>query len=360
MQTIVEYVWLGGNSELRSKARVMNQPVNTINDLAIWNYDGSSTGQATGDDSEVVLLPVALFRDPFRKNNHRLVLCETYRPDGTPTENNHREWATRVFHSAIDAEPWFGLEQEYFMITPTTGVPLGFEHAESQGQYYCSVGHQNAFGRNIAEEHLAACLYAGIKISGINAEVAPGQWEFQVGPCVGIEEGDHLWMARYLLERVGEKNGVVINIEPKPIMGDWNGSGCHANFSTKYMREGHGDKTGLDYIYQAIERLSRKHTEHMDVYGLRNIERLSGAHETSPYHQFSYGVANRGASVRIGNDVYRAKQGYFEDRRPGANCDPYLVSGMIFQTTVVDELEGTQSVPLYTSEDLKPHPYWGA
>lgn len=336
MQTIVEYVWLGGNSELRSKSRVIAQPVNTINDVAVWNYDGSSTGQATGEDSEIILVPVALFRDPFRKKNHQLALCETYRPDGNPTMNNHRQWAARLFHSAIDAEPWFGLEQEYFMMNPASGVPLGFEQAESQGQYYCSVGHQNAFGRDVAEEHLAACLYAGIKISGINAEVAPGQWEFQVGPCVGIEQGDHLWMARYLLERVGEKHGVVINLEPKPVMGDWNGSGCHANFSTKYMREGRGDKTGLDYIYQAIERLSHKHAEHMEVYGLRNRQRLSGVHETSPYDQFSYGVANRGASVRIGNDVYHAKRGYFEDRRPGANCDPYLVSGMIFKTTVVD------------------------
>ena len=336
MQTIVEYVWLGGNNELRSKARVLNQSVNTIKDVAVWNYDGSSTGQASGEDSEVVLLPVALFCDPFRKNNHKLVLCETYRPDGNPVMNNHRFWAKEVFNSAIEAEPWFGLEQEYFMMTPNTGTPLGFDHAESQGQYYCSVGSQNAFGREIAEEHLAACLYAGIKISGINAEVAPGQWEFQVGPCVGIEEGDHLWMARYLLERVGEKHGVIINYEPKPLIGDWNGSGCHANFSTKYMREGHGNKTGLDYIHAAIERLSLKHTEHMEVYGSHNRERLSGAHETSPYDQFSKGIANRGASVRIGNDVYRAKCGYFEDRRPGANCDPYIVSGMIFKTTVVD------------------------
>lgn len=336
MQTIVEYVWLGGNNELRSKARVLNQPVNSIKDVAVWNYDGSSTCQASGEDSEVVLLPVALFGDPFRKNNHKLVLCETYRPDGNPLMNNHRFWAKEIFNSAIEAEPWFGLEQEYFMMNPNTGTPLGFDHAESQGQYYCSVGSQNAFGRDIAEEHLAACLYAGIKISGINAEVAPGQWEFQVGPCVGIEEGDHLWMARYLLERVGEKHGVAINYEPKPLVGDWNGSGCHANFSTKYMREGHGNKAGLDYIHEAIERLSRKHAQHMDVYGLRNRQRLSGAHETSPYDQFSSGIANRGASVRIGNDVYRAKRGYFEDRRPGANCDPYLVSGMIFKTTVVD------------------------
>lgn len=334
MQTIVEYVWLGGNSELRSKARVFNCDIETVADVSTWNYDGSSTGQASGNDSEVIIVPVAMFRDPIRKQNHKLVLCETFRPDGTPLENNHRHWANELFQRAPEQEPWFGLEQEYFMMNPTTHKPLGFDTATQQGQYYCSVGCQNAFGREIAEEHLQACLYAGIKISGINAEVAPGQWEFQVGPCVGIEQGDHLWMARYLLERIAEKHGVIINYEPKPVRGNWNGSGCHANYSTKRMREG----GGLDYINLAINALSKMHVDHMKVYGLRNIERLSGMHETSRYDNFTYGVADRGASVRIGHETDRDERGYFEDRRPAANCDPYLVSGMIFKTTVVDQM----------------------
>ena len=221
------------------------------------------------------------------------------------------------------------------MMNTITGKPLGMDESLEQGQFYCSVGAKNAFGRTIAEEHLDACIYAGIQISGINAEVAPGQWEYQIGPCLGIEEGDHLWMARYLLERVAEKHGVSINIEPKPIKGDWNGSGCHANYSTINMRQGCGNKTGLEYIHEAIEKLSEKHAEHMEVYGLHNDERMSGAYETADYHTFSSGIANRGASVRIGNDVSRDKKGYFEDRRPGSNCDPYIVTSMLFKTTVL-------------------------
>lgn len=334
-KTLVEYVWIGGEQEVRCKTRVMNGEITTLEQLPIWNFDGSSTKQAEGHYSEVLIKPVALFADPFRKDHHKMVLCETLHPDGTPHKTNHRHWANTLFEQALHEEPWFGLEQEYFLMNTNNGKPLGMEDALAQGQYYCSAGAQNAFGRAIAEEHLAACVHAGIKISGINAEVAPGQWEFQIGPCVGIEEGDHLWMARYLLERVAEKHGVTINIEPKPIKGDWNGSGCHANYSTKNMREGCGDKTGLSFIHEAIDKLSEKHAEHMEVYGLHNDERMSGAHETADYYTFSSGIANRGASVRIGNDVSRDKKGYFEDRRPGSNCDPYLVTGMLFKTTVL-------------------------
>ena len=334
-KTFVEYVWIGGNHELRGKTRVMTGQITSLEQLPIWNFDGSSTKQAQGHDSEVLIKPVALFSDPFRKHHHKIVLCETLYPDETPHETNHRHFANTIFNQALDEKPWFGLEQEYFMMNTITRKPLGMDESLKQGQFYCSVGAKNAFGRTIAEEHLECCVYAGIQISGINAEVAPGQWEFQIGPCLGIEEGDHLWMARYLLERVAEKHGVSINIEPKPIKGDWNGSGCHANYSTINMRQGCGNKTGLEYIHEAIEKLSKKHAEHMEVYGLHNDERMSGAHETADYHTFSSGIANRGASVRIGNDVSRDKKGYFEDRRPGSNCDPYLVTSMLFKTTVL-------------------------
>lgn len=334
--TIVEHVWIGGNGELRSKARVMQSDISSISDLPEWNYDGSSTGQAEGHASEIILIPGALFNDPFRGAPHKMVMCETRLPNGEPALNNHRDWAKKLFDQALEQEPWFGLEQEYFMMSSTTNQPLGFGEEKKQGQFYCSAGAANAFGRELAEDHLRACIVAGIKISGINAEVAAGQWEYQVGPCVGIEQGDHLWMARYIMERLSEKYGVVINIEPKPISGDWNGSGCHANYSTKQMREGCEEKTGLDHIYAAVEKLSNQHMSHMVVYGKNNEGRLSGAHETSPYDKFSVGIGNRGASIRVGNETLHNKQGYFEDRRPGANCDPYLVTGMLFKTTVID------------------------
>ena len=339
MKTLVEYVWIGGNNNLRGKTKVMDGEVNSVADLSEWNYDGSSTNQAAGEDSEVIIKPCALFNDPFRRGNHKMVLCDTYRPDGSPLQNNHRQWAKSLFDQALDEEPWYGLEQEYFLMDPNTNKPLGFPQngfPNEQGQYYCSAGAQNAFGRQVAEEHLEACVYAGIKISGINAEVAPGQWEFQIGPCVGIEEGDHLWMARYLLERVAEKHGVVVDLEPKPVKGDWNGSGCHTNYSTKNMRKGTDDKSGLQFIDEAIEKLSHRHMDHMNVYGSGNEERMTGAHETASYDKFSHGVANRGASIRRGNQTVKDGKGYFEDRRPSSNCDPYLVTGIIFETTILN------------------------
>ena len=333
--TMVEYVWIGGSSELRSKTRVMHKEVNTVDDLSQWNYDGSSTGQAEGHASEIILIPGALFNDPIRGAPHKMVMCETQLPTGEPALNNTRHFAKKLFDQALEEEPWFGLEQEYF-IMDSTNQPLGYSEDKKQGQFYCSAGSANAFGRELVEDHLRACIDAGINISGVNAEVAAGQWEYQIGPCVGIEQGDHLWMARYLMERLSEKYGVSINIEPKPLAGDWNGSGCHANYSTKNMREGTKDKTGLEYIYEAVEKLSAKHMEHMDIYGKDNDQRLSGAHETSPYDEFSVGVGNRGSSVRVGNEAINDKKGYFEDRRPGSNCDPYLVSGMLFKTTILD------------------------
>jgi glutamine synthetase len=334
--TVIEYIWLGGNNELRSKTRVLdnvNIATISIKDIPDWNYDGSSTGQATGRESEVIIKPKTLFNNPFGQPYDYIVLCDTYLPDGRPLYNNTRIVADTIFNQKLDEEPWFGLEQEYFLIDPTTNKPLGFDESGKQGQYYCSVGCENAFGRKFIDEHFRMCLFAGVKIGGINAEVAPGQWEFQIGPCVGIDAGDHLWTARYILQRLGEIHNVKIDLSPKPLKGDWNGSGCHTNYSTKNMREGNDEKTGLDYIDEAIDKLSKNHQEHMKVYGSGNEERMTGKHETASYTVFTDGVANRGASVRRGNETIKNKKGYFEDRRPSANCDPYLVTSAIFKTT---------------------------
>jgi len=352
----LEYVWIDGENNLRSKVRVVDGSDLDIDNIPDWNFDGSSTCQAKGNDSEIILKPCATFNtnydmygysdfeymnhiNDFEYMNHILVMCETYTPDGIPSPSNHRVYADRVFNQALGEEPWFGLEQEYFIIDKKTNKPLGFPLDDNdnakQGQYYCSVGANNAYGRKIAEEHLLCCIQADIKISGINAEVAPGQWEFQIGPCEGVSQGDHLWMARFLLHKIAEKYNVLIDFHPKPLDGDWNGSGCHANYSTKNMRHGTSDKTGLEYIDDAIRKLESKHLEHMEVYGKDNHLRMSGEHETSSYHVFSDGVANRGASVRRGHDTIKNKRGYFEDRRPSSNCDPYLVTGKIFETTIL-------------------------
>ena len=337
--TVIEYVWLDGKNELRSKIKITDYKIKNLGDIPEWNFDGSSTYQSSGEDSEIIIKPCALFKNPLiilPNKKSLLVMCDTYKPDGTPLSNNNRYTANELFKQNLKQLPWFGLEQEYFLIDNNTNKPLGFPNdrmSKKQGQYYCSVGSKNSFGREIAEEHMKACILAGIKISGINAEVAPGQWEFQIGPCVGIDQGDHLWIARYLLYKIAEKYNVDVSIHPKPLEGEWNGSGCHANYSTQNMRVGTNNKTGLEYIEEAIEKLKVKHIEHMKVYGSDNNMRMTGNHETSSFNEFTYGIANRGASIRIGNENYKNQKGYFEDRRPSSNCDPYLVTGILFKTT---------------------------
>ena len=340
---IAEYVWIGGDGELRSKARTLslnnNDTLKLHDHLPEWNYDGSSTKQASGKDSEVLIKPHAVYKCPFRRGNNILVMCDIYQPNGTPLKGNNRYFAKKLFDKNLDSKPWYGIEQEFFMFSNTTEKPMGFPangNPNPQGQYYCGVGSHNAFCRDVIDMHYDYCLYAGLNISGINAEVAPGQWEYQIGPVEGIDAGDQLYISRYILQRISEKFNVSINIEPKPIVGDWNGSGCHTNYSTKQMREGTDEKTGLDYINDAVDKLSLKHDEHMAVYGSGNEMRMTGKHETACFDKFTSGVANRAACIRIPNTTMDSKKGYLEDRRPSSNMDPYLVTGIIFKTTVLD------------------------
>lgn len=336
---IIEYVWLGGLGELRSKARVVQVIDGMDTDATLipfWNYDGSSTEQAEGKLSEVMISPCRVIPCPFRRGKNLMVLCDAYDHEWKPIATNTRVYAKGLFNSKLWEEPWFGIEQEFFLYNAKTNKPLGFngevlDEPKKQGQYYCSVGAGNAFGRQIIDEALDNMLFAGLSVSGINAEVAPGQWEYQIGPVTGIDAGDQLWLSRYILERTAEKYNTRIEYHPKPLGTDvdWNGSGCHTNYSTKKMRE----ENGIDVIFDAIKKLEKKHIEHMEMYGQFNEMRMSGKHETASFDNFTYGVANRGASVRIGNNVYAEKKGYFEDRRPASNADPYLVTSKIFETT---------------------------
>lgn len=330
--SLYEYVWVDGTGGLRSKLRLLSGKSANIPN---WSYDGSSTGQATGENSEILLKPKAVFKSKTNIKLTVLVLCGTYDMNGKPTPSNTRDGAKALFDKNRSCEPWFGLEQEYFILDPNTGEPCGSRDAKEQGQYYCGVGTGNVFGRQLVIDHMIECIDYGITVSGINAEVAPGQWEFQIGPCIGIAAGDHLWMARFLLYRMSEEHNMKISLDPKPLKGAWNGSGCHANYSTKNMREGTNEQDGLYYIHAAIDKLSKKHTEHMKVYGANNEERMTGESETSSYTTFTNGIANRGASVRIGHETIQNKKGYFEDRRPASNCDPYLVTSAIFETTML-------------------------
>ncbi|KIZ04228.1 glutamine synthetase [Monoraphidium neglectum] len=343
---IAEYVWIGGSgADLRSKSRTLAKIPTKPEDLPTWNYDGSSTGQAPGEDSEVYLVPRSIFKDPFRGGDNILVLCDAYEPprvnpDGTVTDivpipTNTRAAAAAVMEKAAAEEPWFGIEQEYTLLNALTKWPLGWPdngYPAPQGPYYCSAGAGCAIGRDIADVHYKMCLFAGVNISGVNAEVMPAQWEYQVGPCVGIDGGDHMWISRYIMYRVAEIFNVDVSFDPKPIPGDWNGAGGHCNYSNNATRAA---GTGWDAIQEQIAKLEKRHAVHIASYGEGNERRLTGKHETSSMESFSWGVANRGCSIRVGRMVPVEKSGYYEDRRPASNLDPYVVTKLLVETTLL-------------------------
>ncbi|KAK7423163.1 glutamate--ammonia ligase [Neonectria punicea] len=328
-QIMCEYVWVDADGETRSKSRTLPEKEYTPEDLPVWNFDGSSTNQAPGDNSDVYLRPCAVFPDPFRGSPNIIVLAECWNADGTPNKYNYRHDCVKVMDTWADQEPWFGLEQEYTLLG-SDGRPYGWPTGgfpAPQGEYYCGVGTGKVVQRDIVEAHYKACLYAGVKISGTNAEVMPAQWEYQVGPCLGIEMGDHLWVARFFLARIAEEFGAKVSLHPKPILGPWNGQGLHSNFSTKPMRE----EGGMKAIEVAIKKLEPHHAECIAEYGEDNELRLTGRYETGSIDQFTWGVANRGTSIRIPRECAAKGSGYFEDRRPASNADPYRVTKAVLQ-----------------------------
>jgi glutamine synthetase len=326
-----EYIWIDGTVPvplMRSKTKIVKDG----QEPGIWGFDGSSTNQAPGSNSDCVLRPVFTCPDPIRGGDDILVLCEVLLPDTMkPHKTNTRADLVKVAKKYASHEMWFGMEQEYTLFQE--GRPMGwpaegYYYPAPQGPYYCGVGAIEIAGREVVEAHTDACLAAGLEIAGTNAEVMLGQWEFQIGPLGPLEVADQLWMARYLLYRVAEDFGVNASIAAKPIMGDWNGAGCHTNFSTKEMREN----------YAAIEKACKslgekvKPQEHLAAYGHGFEDRLTGQHETAHWSEYRYGVSDRGASVRIPWQVAKDGFGYAEDRRPNANCDPYLVARVLTNT----------------------------
>jgi glutamine synthetase len=331
MKSKLEYIWLDGYSptqSLRSKTQVRKDFGGTLEECPEWSFDGSSTRQAEGGDSDCLLKPVFICPDPDRKSAY-LVMCEVLNADGTPHPSNGR--------ATIDDDDddfWFGFEQEYFLWDEDTNLPPGFPHngyPPPQGPYYCSVGAKNAYGRDCVEDHMDLCLEAGLNLEGINAEVAAGQWEFQVFAKSAKRAGDETWIARYLLERTGERYGYSINWHPKPLGDtDWNGSGMHANFSNGVMRESGKEET----FTKICEAFGRNIERHISVYGEANDQRLTGKHETQSIDMFSYGVSDRGASIRIPiTTMTDGWKGRLEDRRTASNADPYKVAAAIVKTT---------------------------
>ena len=332
MKSKLEYIWLDGykpTQSLRSKTKIESDFSGKVEDAPIWCFDGSSTEQANGSNSDCLLKPVAVFPDPDRMNAF-LVMTEVLNADGTPHESNGR---ATIDEADDDEDFWFGFEQEYFLWDPESNLPPGFPHGgfpRPQGPYYCSVGAMNAYGREVVEDHLDICLEAGLNVEGINGEVAAGQWEFQVFAKSAKRAGDETWIGRYLLERTAEKYGLSIEWHPKPLgHTDWNGSGMHANFSNSAMRESGKQETFTKICDQFGKNVQR----HISVYGAENDQRLTGQHETQAINEFSYGVSDRGASIRIPiTTVEDDWKGRLEDRRPASNADPYKVAAAIVKT----------------------------
>lgn len=350
----IEYIWLGGLGNIKSKLysfksevfdenqnKYVFKPIDDIKQVPKWSYDGSRTFQTSKSLADIQLIPVMLYNDPFRGNPNKLVLCEAYYADGTPTDSNFRHFATKCFteQNIKKHEPWFGIEQEYLLLE-FTGTELKWPYGWTKGQfvdkdgnYYCANGKHLAFGRPIIEAHLKACLFAGIKIYGINSEDIPSQWEFQIGTATGIRTADDLIMARFILIRVAEAYGVSIGFDAK-FFKDWSGNGGHTNFSTKQTRE----KGGMDLIInEHMPKLEKYHKEFIYLYGEGNDLRLKGIFDAPDINKFEYGVMDRKASVRIPSTTKENKGGYYEDRRPAANVDPYIAMSLIYSVTCLED-----------------------
>jgi glutamine synthetase len=329
----LEYVWLDGykpEPNLRSKVKIVDGSTlgDSIESFPMWNFDGSSTQQAEGHSSDCILKPVRVYYGNIFDTVY--VFCEVMNADGTPHVTNRR--------SMVEDQDdlWFGFEQEYFIREEINGGILGHKQniLKGQGEYYCGVGH-NVIGRNFVENHLETCLEYGINITGINAEVALGQWEYQVFSKGSQKAGDDLWMSRYLLYKIAEDYGYHIELHPKPIThGEWNGSGLHTNFSTEKMRS----EGGESYFMSIFNAFESRHKDHISAYGSNNHLRLTGEYETQAIDKFSWGVSDRGASIRVPKDTAKEWKGYVEDRRPGSNADPYRIIREIMNSLKVAEV----------------------
>ena len=297
---ILEYIWIDGRGNLRSKYRTayprfdsMDMESNNYIPVEHWNYGGS---KASTENNDIVLVPVAHYANPFFEPGRAfLILCDTHRDDEAPTETNFRRDAEKVFESGGRQDPWFKIEQKYFIAQPEAAESevVNFPRNDEDSQRYCcGVGSRAVTLRRLAEKHYEYCLRAGLKISGINAEVA-----FQIGPCSCIGAGDELWVARYILHKLSEEFGVCISFQPKPLPSP-------STLNTKFSTEESRDKNGLKCIYKYIDRLSKKCS-----------------------HDAGFATADR-----IPNSVLKAGCGYLEHRHPASDADPYQVIAAIFST----------------------------
>uniref|UniRef100_A0A2A4J2C5 glutamine synthetase n=1 Tax=Heliothis virescens TaxID=7102 RepID=A0A2A4J2C5_HELVI len=339
-KVLATYVWIDGTGEnLRSKERTLDFMPKVAEDLPVLTYDGSGTRQARKKNADMYLFPRAIYRNPIHRGRSILVMCDTFDKNLQPTATNNRVRCAEAYLKCAEEEPWFGIEQELYLMNSYDLRPLGWPYKgfpDKTTQYHYGIGADKAFGRELMEAHYKCCLYAGIAYGGLNVEMGPSQWEYQVGPSVGVSAGDDVWMARYILQILAEQYGVAVSIKPKPIP-HWQGSGTHVNFSTKLMRE----ENGIIEIEKAIGKLAAAHKDHLKLYdpygGRDNARRLIGSHQAAHMHEFSAGVSERSTCIRIHRSVAVDKKGFFEDRRPASNCDPYRVIDSLLRTCVLNE-----------------------
>ena len=317
----LEYIWLDSDYEFRTKTKVFPYKYDTmpvLEDIPIWNFDGSSTGQAPSDGiTEVILKPVCLTQNPFIGENSYLVLCQTMNSYNEPIETNKCYEAMKLLKSpdVENLEIWFGVELEFFFESIE-----GKDYMGPQGKYYCGLGQVDYNERKIMETLVKYCQKANIPISGFNQEVAPHQWEYQIGPINATWAPHGVYLSRYILDRISEMFDKRTIWHPKPYSGDYNGSGCHVNMSSQLTR----DDEGLTHIYKVLKVIEADHTNFIENYtGKNNNLRLTGAHETSDPFKFTYSEGGRGSSIRIPTQVMSDGYGYFEDRRPGSSINYY-------------------------------------
>ncbi len=336
-QYYLDYIWLDGSKsqQVRSKTKIVFAKSPDKIKLSNWNYDGSSTGQAETSKSELILVPVSKYKNPFKPDAF-LVMCEVYNVDMSPHWSNTRHNLQKmVDDNGISDDCMFGFEQEYIIYDRDTKKPLGWPKdgfPRPQGDYYCGVGGDNVSGRQFAEEHARLCLIAGLQYSGTNAEVMLGQWEYQIGPVFAVDGSDQLWISRWILQKLSENFNYSIEFHPKPFIGDdWNGSGMHVNFSTSDMREDMINKRR--FAIEACERLNKNIQSHIKVYGDHNELRLTGSNETCSINEFRWGIGDRTASIRIPSTIEDSSTpGYIEDRRPASNANPYDICYQLINT----------------------------
>ncbi|KAK9832481.1 hypothetical protein WJX81_000192 [Elliptochloris bilobata] len=336
---LAEYIFVGGNgSDLHSKSRVLDAKPKSVEELRPWHFDGSQTGQAPASSSAVYLRPRAIYPDPVRGGDHILVLCDTYTPPTVESDSgaqqmqlhpsNNRAPCERVMRAAASSAPVFSCEQQYSLLDPKTGWPVGLPEGSMAGtsNSYCASGAALASGRDFQDAHLRACMHAGVRISGGHAEAAVGQWSYCVGPCRGIELGDQLWISRFILLRMADQFRTRASFEPKPVPGDWQGNGAHVKVSTRETREA---GRGWFAVQEHVRRLGAAHGQHLMAYGAGAAARLGPSALT-----FRAGMEDRRAAVRIPTTVLVNQCGWYEDRRPAANMDPYLVTMLLVCTTL--------------------------